>query len=80
MVLNILDMNDTNVNKFNELSKKGKSILIFHASWCGHCQRLDSIWGNLINRLKSENLEGLLPLFALRLCSAQRFQPCCRLV
>jgi len=60
MVLNILDMNDTNVNKFNELSKKGNSILIFHASWCGHCQRLDSIWGNLINRLKSENLEGLL--------------------
>lgn len=60
MVLNILDMNDSNVNKFNELSKKGKSILIFHASWCGHCQRLDSIWGNLINRLKSENLEGLL--------------------
>ena len=60
MVLNILDLNDSNVNRFNKLSKKGKTIIVFHASWCGHCKALDAIWGNLTGRLKSSNLDGFI--------------------
>lgn len=60
MVLNILDLNDSNVVQFNKLSKNGKSIIIFHASWCGHCKALNAIWGDLTSRLKSSNLEGFI--------------------
>ena len=69
MVLNILDLNDSNVNRFNELSKKGKTIIVFHASWCGHCKALDAIWGNLTGRLKSSNLEGFIGRFEEKVMS-----------
>ena len=58
--LDIMDVNDRNVNSFNNKIKTMNSIVCFHANWCGHCQQLNPEWDIMVKNLKNKNLYGLL--------------------
>ncbi len=50
-----MDINDNNINKFNKLiNKNGKiAVVIFHATWCGHCIEFGKYWNEIKKKSKS---------------------------
>ena len=45
---------ESNLKKFNNMDKKGKMIIAFVATWCGHCQDLKPIWRKMEQKLKNK--------------------------
>lgn len=58
--LDIMDVNDANINSFNNKVKTMPSVVCFHADWCGHCQQLKPEWDTMVKNLNKNNLEGLI--------------------
>ena len=58
--LDIMDVNNSNVNNFNNKIKTMPAVVCFHADWCGHCQQLKPEWDSMVKNLKKKNLNGLL--------------------
>lgn len=49
----VLELSD----KFSELRKEGGHWLVmFYAPWCGHCKRLEPIWGHVAQALYRTNI------------------------
>ena len=49
MFIKTYNVNDTNVDAFNEDVKKGTAMVAYTADWCGHCQRLKPHWNQFQN-------------------------------
>ena len=58
--LDIMDVNNSNVNSFNNKIKTMPAVVCFHADWCGHCQQLKPEWDSMVKNLNKNNLGGLL--------------------
>ena len=46
--------NEAKLKKFNKMNKKGKMVVAFVATWCGHCQNLKPIWKKMEKKLKNK--------------------------
>ena len=60
--MKVIDINNNNISKFNKLVKqKGKvAVVIFHASWCGHCVEFANKWKDIKKLSKSIKKDLLL--------------------
>ena len=45
---------EAKLKKFNKMNKKGKMVVAFVATWCGHCQNLKPIWKKMEKKLKNK--------------------------
>ena len=43
--------------KFDSTIGKGKWLVLYHADWCGHCQRFKPVWDGLKESLKTNMAE-----------------------
>ena len=61
--MKILNVNsDKSVKTFNNLAKKGKVMVAFVATWCGHCQNLKPIWKKMVKMMKKKGVNGIIVL------------------
>jgi thiol-disulfide isomerase/thioredoxin len=44
MFIKTYDINEGNLNEFNENAKQGTAMVAYTADWCGHCKRLKPHW------------------------------------
>ena len=58
--LDIMDVNNSNINTFNNKVNAEPSVVCFHAKWCGHCQQLLPEWNKMVKNIDRNNLSGLL--------------------
>jgi thiol-disulfide isomerase/thioredoxin len=49
MFIKTYNVNDRNVDAFNEDVKKGTAMVAYTADWCGHCQNLKPHWNQFQN-------------------------------
>jgi len=45
---------EAKLKKFNKMNKKGKIVVAFVATWCGHCQNLKPLWKKMEKKLKNK--------------------------
>lgn len=61
--MKILNVNShKNVKTFNNLAKKGKVMVAFVATWCGHCQNLKPVWKKMVKIMKKKGVNGVIAL------------------
>jgi thioredoxin-like negative regulator of GroEL len=60
--MKVFDVNDNNVNKFNNLVMKGgqRTIVKYYADWCGHCKELNRKWPKIVNNVRKSKGNGIL--------------------
>ena len=59
MTIVVLNIDETNPEKFNELIMKQPCIARFHMEGCGHCTAMEPAWQSAISELREQpNLEG----------------------
>jgi thioredoxin-like negative regulator of GroEL len=54
MFIKTYDINDTNINEFNNNVKQGTAMVAYTADWCGHCKRLKPHWDTFQNNCKGK--------------------------
>ena len=52
--LDIMDVNNSNVNSFNNKIKTMPAVVCFHADWCGLCKNFVPQWDKLTSSWENE--------------------------
>jgi protein disulfide-isomerase-like protein len=51
MYINVVD--PQKAKEFSGLLKTGNWVVLFHATWCGHCVNMKPEWQNVVSKLKN---------------------------
>lgn len=58
--MKFMEVNDNNLNEFNQKVMEGGAVVKYWADWCGHCKDLNPKWDIITNHLKSAPEQGLV--------------------
>ena len=61
-MLKVYEIDDKNINLFNDNVAKSNSFLKVHNPMCGHCRAMEQDWNNFTNNIK-KNYRGKLNVF-----------------
>lgn len=67
--MKVIEVNENNLNNFNEMVQKGGAVVKFWADWCGHCKELNPKWNIMTSHLKNEPGSGIIASVPERMIS-----------
>merc|ERR1711937_509509 len=52
-IMRLIVDKDSELKKFNTVAQKGPGLVLYHATWCGHCKEMLPEWKKLEERCEN---------------------------